>query len=239
MLLLAFESSAKAGSVALLRDGVLLAEYYQNGGQTHSRTLMKMAQDMMKNCDLKREDVDAVGVAAGPGSFTGVRIGVSCAKGFAWAGELPCVGVSTLEAMAHSVLPFRGIICAVMDARRSQVYNALFRSDGCSLTRLCPDRALSIEELAADLEMMNDEKILVGDGAQLCYNTLEGRFDDLCIAPEHLRQQRASGVALCAAQKLLEGDPGDGRALVPNYLRMSQAERERLERENKKRDKGE
>ena len=239
MLLLAFESSAKAGSVALLRDGVLLAEYYQNDGQTHSRTLMKMAEDMLRNCDLLPSDVDAVGVAAGPGSFTGVRIGVSCAKGFAWAGELPCIGVSTLEAMSRSVLPFRGIVCAVMDARRSQVYNALFRSDGGSLTRLCPDRAVSIEELAEDLEKINDVKILVGDGAQLCYNTLEGRLDGLCIAPEHLRHQRASGVALCAAAQLLEGDPGDGSALAPNYLRLSQAERERLERENKNRNKGE
>ena len=234
MLLLAFESSAKAGSVALLRDDTLLAEYYQNGGQTHSRTLMKMAEDMLRNCDLKPDDVDAVAVAAGPGSFTGVRIGVSCAKGFAWAGELPCVGVSTLEAMAHSVQPFRGVICAVMDARRNQVYNALFRSDGYGLARLCPDRAVSIEELAMDLEKTEETKILVGDGAQLCYNTLEERICDLCLAPEHLRHQRASGVALCASAQLRSGDPGDGSALAPNYLRLSQAERERLERENKK-----
>ena len=234
MLLLAFESSAKAGSVALLRDGVLLAEYYQNGGQTHSRTLMKMAEDMLRNCDLTPDDIDAVGVASGPGSFTGVRIGVSCAKGFAWAGELPCIGVSTLEAMARSVLPFRGVVCAVMDARRSQVYNALFRSDGSELTRLCPDRAVSIKELAEDLEKSEEVKILVGDGAQLCYNTLGERLDGLCLAPEHLRHQRASGVALCAAAQLRAGDPGDGSSLAPNYLRLSQAERERLERENTK-----
>ncbi len=159
MLILAFESSAKAGSCALLRDGVLLAEYFQNGGQTHSRTLMKMAEDMLRNCDLSAENVDAVGVAAGPGSFTGVRIGVSCAKGSAWAGELPCIGVSTLEAMAHSVLPFRGVICAAMDARRNQVYAALFRSDATALTRLCPDRALSLAELAAELEKYEGTKI--------------------------------------------------------------------------------
>ena len=200
---------------------------------------MKMAEDMLGNYDLTPKDVDAVGVASGPGSFTGVRIGVSAAKGFAWAGELPCVGVSTLEAMACGVLPFHGIVCAVMDARRSQVYNALFRSDGCTLTRLCPDRAVSIDELAADLEKTTYIKILVGDGAQLCYNTLQGRIDGLCIAPEHLRHQRASGVALCAEAQLLGGDPGDGGALVPNYLRLSQAERERLERENKNRNKGE
>ncbi len=239
MLILAFESSAKAGSCALLRDGKLLAEYFQNGGQTHSRTLMKMAEDMLNNCDLTPGDVDAVGVAAGPGSFTGVRIGVSCAKGFAWAGELPCVGVSTLEAMAFGMLPFEGVVCCVMDARRNQVYNALFRSDAQTLTRLCPDRAVSIEALAADLKNYEEDKILVGDGALLCYNTLGASIDALRLAPEHMRQQRASGVALCASARLRSGDSGDGSALAPNYLRLSQAERERLEREKQNRNKGE
>ena len=238
MLILAFESSAKAGSCALLRDGSLLAEYFQNGGQTHSRTLMKMAEDMLRNCDLTPQDVDAVGVAAGPGSFTGVRIGVSAAKGFAWAGELPLYGVSTLEAMARGVLPFRGIVCACMDARRSQVYNALFRSDGQILTRLCPDRAVSVDALRIDLENIEESKILVGDGAELCYNILGTSPGGLLLAPEHLRHQRASGAALCAWALHRAGDPGDGAALAPNYLRLSQAERERLERE-KNRNKGE
>lgn len=237
MLILAFESSAKACSCALLRDGALLAEYFQNGGQTHSRTLMKMAQDMLGNCDLTPQDVDAVGVAAGPGSFTGVRIGVACAKGFAWAGELPLFGVSTLEAMAHGIVPFAGVICAAMDARRDQVYNALFRSDRQTLTRLCPDRAISVAALAEDLKKHEAPQILVGDGAQLCYNSLGETICDLRLAPEHLRHQRASGVALCAFDRLRNGDPGDGSALTPNYLRLSQAERERLERE--KRNKGE
>ena len=238
MLLLAFETSDKACSCALLRDGLLLAESYQNSGQTHSRTLMKMAEDMLANCDLNPKDVDAVGVAAGPGSFTGVRIGVSCAKGFAWAGELPCWGVSTLEAMAQVVPPFEGTVCAVMDARRQQVYNALFRSDGSVLTRLCPDRAISVEDLAEELKKIEGPKILVGDGAVLCYNSLKDAIAGLRLAPEHLRQQRASGVALCAYALARSDDPGDGAALTPNYLRLSQAERERLERE-KRENKGE
>lgn len=228
MLILAFESSAKAGSAALMRDGKLLAEYVQNGGQTHSRTLMKMADDMLANCDLTPQDVDAVACAAGPGSFTGVRIGLSAAKGFAWAGELPCYGVSTLEAMAYGVLPFEGIICCAMDARRSQVYNALFRSDGESLIRLTEDRAISIEELHADLSNLHEKKILVGDGAELCYNTLKDV--ELRLAPEHLRHQRASGVAICAVHMAQSGEADDGSALTPNYLRLSQAERERNER---------
>lgn len=228
MLILAFESSAKAGSAALMRDEKLLAEYVQNGGQTHSRTLMKMADDMLANCDLTPQDVDAVACAAGPGSFTGVRIGLSAAKGFAWAGELPCYGVSTLEAMAYGVLPFEGIICCAMDARRSQVYNALFRSDGETLIRLTEDRAISIEELRADLSNLHEKKILVGDGAELCYNTLKDV--ELRLAPEHLRHQRASGVAICAVHMAQSGENGDGSALTPNYLRLSQAERERNER---------
>ena len=230
MLILAFESSAKAGSVALLRDGALLSEYIQHGGQTHSRTLMKMADDMLTNCDLTPKDVDAVACAAGPGSFTGVRIGLSAAKGFAWAGELPCCGVSTLEAMAYGVMPFEGIIICAMDARRNQVYNALFRSDGAQITRLTPDRAISIEELRADLLKIDEKKILVGDGAQLCYNTLKGELPELRLAPEHLRQQRASGVAVCAQAMLLAGENFDGGTVTPNYLRLSQAERERNER---------
>lgn len=234
MLILAFESSAKAGSVALLQDGMLLAEYFQNGGQTHSRTLNKMAEDMLTNCDLTPKDVDAVACAAGPGSFTGVRIGLSAAKGFAWAGELPCYGISTLQAMAHSLASFEGVVCACMDARRNQVYNALFSSDGQTITRLCPDRAISLEELAQELTQCDRNIILVGDGAALTYNALKPRFPALRLAPEHLRHQRASGVALCAQKMAQKGEVADGSTLTPNYLRLSQAERERMERENKK-----
>ena len=234
MLILAFESSAKAGSVALLQDGMLLAEYFQNGGQTHSRTLNQMAEDMLTNCDLTPKNVDAVACAAGPGSFTGVRIGLSAAKGFAWAGELPCYGVSTLLAMAYSVASFEGIVCDCMDARRNQVYNALFSSDGQSITRLCPDRAVSLEELAAELTQYDSKIILVGDGAALTYNALNAQFPALRLAPEHLRHQRASGVALCAWELAQKGESADGSTLTPNYLRLSQAERERMERENKK-----
>ncbi len=229
MLIMAFESSAKACSAALLRDGQLLAEYFQNSGQTHSRTLMKMAEDMLQNCDLTPGDVDAVACASGPGSFTGVRIGLAAAKGFAWAGELPCYGISTLEAMAYGVLPFKGLIIAAMDARRSQVYNALFSSDGEHLTRVSPDRAIRIAELCPELKNYSEDKILIGDGASLCYNTLGTQIDSLHLAPEHLRHQRASGVALCAYAKALLGEAGDGTGLTPNYLRLSQAERERLE----------
>ena len=228
MLILAFESSAKAASVALTRDGQLIAQSFQNNGLTHSRTLLPMAESMMKNCGLAFSDVDLFAVAQGPGSFTGIRIGVSTVKGLSWALDKPCAGVSTLEAMAWNGQERGGIICPVMDARRSQVYNALFRSDGETLIRLTEDRAISIEELRADLSNLHEKKILVGDGAELCYNTLKDV--ELRLAPEHLRHQRASGVAICAVHMAQSGENGDGSALTPNYLRLSQAERERNER---------
>ena len=230
MLILAFESSAKAASTALWRDGMPVAEYFQNSGQTHSRTLTQMAEDMLRNCDLQPQDVDAVACAAGPGSFTGVRIGVAAAKGFAWGLEKPCVGVSTLEAMVTGLALTGCILCPVMDARRSQVYNALFRADCGTLERLTPDRAIAAADLLEELQKLPGPKILVGDGAQLCYNTDEGKTPGLQMAPPRLRMQRASGVAQAAEQRLLHGETGSAAELVPSYLRLSQAERERLER---------
>ncbi len=232
MLILAFESSAKAASVALLQDGTLLAEYFQNSGQTHSQTLTKMAEDILNNCGLTPDDVSAVAVAAGPGSFTGVRIGVAAAKGFCWGRELPCVGVSTLEAMAVDKAHLKGVICPAMDARRSQVYNALFQSDGENLTRLTEDRAISLDELKTELKKIENEKFLVGDGAVLCYNTLREEIPDLTLLPEHQRFQRAGGVALAAWPLVQAGKMESAAALQPNYLRLSQAERERLEKMN-------
>lgn len=230
MKILAFETSAKAASAALLEDDRLVAEYYQNCGQTHSRTLMKMAEDLLQNCAMTPADLTAVACAAGPGSFTGIRIGVAAAKGLAWGRELPCIGVSTLEAMAYQAQEFEGLICCAMDARREQIYHALFSAERGKLTRLCEDCAISLQELAERLENEEKPKIIVGDGAQLCYNTVGRNVSGCILAPEHQVMQRASGVALAARQRLLAGDLGDGAALTPNYLRLSQAERERAER---------
>ncbi len=231
MLILAFETSAKAASVALVEDGWLVAEYQQNSGQTHSRTLMKMAEDLLRNCDRKPEDVTAVACAAGPGSFTGVRIGVSAAKGFAWGLELPCVGVSTLEGMVRGIAVADGVYCAVMDARRNQVYTALFSVKDGNICRLTEDMAISVEELGTLLKKEENNKFLVGDGALLCYNNLRSEVPDLILLPEHLRMQRASGTAMVAWDRLSAGECPNGAELIPNYLRLSQAERERMNKE--------
>lgn len=230
MRILAFETSAKAVSVALLEDEKLLGESYQNTGLTHSQTLMVMAEDLLRQCGKTTEDVQAVAVAAGPGSFTGVRIGVAAAKGFAWGAEIPCVGVSTLEAMAESLAVYQGYVCPVMDARRSQVYNALFAVKKGVLRRITEDRAIALEDLKKELLPLEGPVFLVGDGSSLTHKTLAGEIPSLVLPPEHKCHQRATGVALVAAKKLAAGESCDGAALVPNYLRLSQAERERLER---------
>ena len=230
MLILAFETSAKAASVALLEDGKLLGESYQNTGLTHSQTLMVMAENLLSQCGKTASDVTAAAVAAGPGSFTGVRIGVAAAKGFAWGREIPCYGVSTLEAMALSLGAYQGYICPCMDARRSQVYNALFYVNHGTLERMSEDRAISLAELGTELKSLKEPIFLVGDGSNLCYNTLLESVPKLVLPPEHRMHQRAVGVALAARKMAEAGDPGDANALSPNYLRLSQAERERAER---------
>ena len=230
MLTLAFETSAKAGSVALTENGKLLGESYQNTGLTHSQTLMVMAEDLLKQCGKTMADVTAVAVAEGPGSFTGVRIGVAAAKGLSWGGQLPCYGVSTLEAMAESLGIWQGHVCACMDARRNQVYNALFLVDKGRIERLSEDRAIALEDLKTDLEHIDGPIYLVGDGSSLTYKTLSEAVPELILPPEHRMHQRAVGVALLAEKKQASGETGDGNTLSPNYLRLSQAERERAEK---------
>lgn len=234
MRILAFESSAKAASVALLTDGALTGESFLNNGQTHSRTLMKLASDLLENCELRPADLDYVAWANGPGSFTGVRIGAAAAKGLCWGLELPALPVSTLEAMAWNAADLEGVICCCMDARRGQVYNALFRAESGSLTRLREDRAISLEELEADLKGLEGPIHLVGDGALLAWQSLGDRLDRLHLISEHLRQQRASGAALAAYAAALRGEVQNPASSVPNYLRLSQAERERLAKQSQK-----
>ncbi len=226
MLILAFESSAKAASVALVRDGALLSQYTQCSALTHSRTLLPMAEDMMKNAELSLSDVDVIAVAHGPGSFTGIRIGVSAVKGLAWAAEKPCVGVSTLEAMAWHGLAHGGYICPVMDARRSQVYNAIFKIEDGRPVRVTPDRPIALAELADELRALGESVFLVGDGTALAKKYFDENSVPCTAAPENLVWQSAWGVAMAAADK----PAGNADSLLPVYLRLSQAERERQER---------
>ena len=226
MLILAFESSAKAASAALVKDGRLISQYSQCSGLTHSRTLLPMGEDMLKNAELKLSDVDLIAVAHGPGSFTGIRIGVSMVKGLAWAADKPCVGVSTLEALAWHGLAAGGYVCPVMDARRNQVYNAIFKIEDGRPVRVTEDRPIALAELAEEIRALDAPMFLVGDGAELTYKYLSEQGLESRVAPENLRWQSAWGVAMAVQDK----EPGDADALLPVYLRLSQAERERNER---------
>ena len=232
MLTLAFESSAKAASVALCQDGSLLSQTLQCSGLTHSRTLLPMAEDLLKNTGYTMADIDIFAVARGPGSFTGIRIGVSAVKGLSWAAGKPCIGVSTLAAMAWNGISAGGLICAVMDARRFEVYQAFFRIEEGRPVRLCPDRAISLEVLAEELAASSDVPFLVGDGAVLADEYLRKCGLQTRLAPEPLRFQNAWGVAMEA-----EGmPPGSSQDLLPVYLRLSQAERERQARMRKQKE---
>ena len=226
MLILSFESSAKAASVALVRDGALVSQYTQCSALTHSRTLLPMAEDLLKNAETTLDAVDVLAVAHGPGSFTGIRIGVSAVKGLAWAADKPCVGVSTLEAMAWNGLARGGYICCVMDARRSQVYNAIFEIRDGRPVRLTEDRPIALAELAGEVRALGAPVFLVGDGTALTKKYFDENGIASVAAPDNLVWQDAWGVAMAAQDK----EPGNADALLPVYLRLSQAERERQAR---------
>jgi len=228
MRILGFESSAKSASVAICDENGLLSQYYQNSGLTHSRTLLPMAEDMLKSLDMTISDIDLIAVANGPGSFTGIRIGVSTVKGLAWAAEKPVCGISTLLAMAYNGVsaPDGSVICCAMDARRGQFYNALFVIRDGVPVRLCEDRAINAEKLVEDIENLNKKVFIVGDGAHLCYNALNKFEVRAILAPDPMLYQSAWGVCLAAQREPQQSV----HELLPVYLRLSQAERERQER---------
>lgn len=230
MKIIALESSAVTASVAVAEDEKLLAQSFQNSGLTHSATLMPMAADLLENTGLTLDEMDVVAVAAGPGSFTGVRIGVAAAKGLAWPGDKPCAACSTLESMAWQCAHMGGEVCAAMDARRNQVYCARFLAENGELKRLTDDRAMGLDELAEEVRASGEMQILVGDGAHLAQKALEGQGLPCILMPPHLIYQTAWGVARCALRLAREGGLVSAAAMAPSYHRLSQAERERLGR---------
>lgn len=231
MKILALESSAVAASAALCEDEALIAQSFRHSGLTHSQTLLPMAQQLLADCGLAVRDLDLIAVAAGPGSFTGLRIGVAAAKGLAWAAQLPCAGCSTLAAMAWGVGDWEGEVCCAMDARRNQVYNARFLLKDGQPRRLTQDRAIALSDLTEELKGTTVPQLVVGDGAQLCYDALTAAGIPARLAPPHLRLQSAWGVAREALALARAGQTLSPHALTPVYHRLSQAERERLARE--------
>ncbi len=230
MRILALETSAKSVSAAVTENGALLAQSFQCTGLTHSRTLLPMVDSMLQNAELPLSSIDVFAVSAGPGSFTGLRIGVSALKGLAWAEGKPCVGVSTLYAMAQNLAHTDALLICAMDARRNQVYNALFEAKCGKLARLTEDRALGLDELTDELRGDARKKLVLGDGAELAYGHLTQNGVDCTLSPAALRYQNAAGVALAAEEAAARGETVSAQELSIAYLRVSQAERERAAR---------
>lgn len=228
MKILAIDSSSKPASASVVSDGKVLSEVFVNNGFTHSKTLMPVISDVMKHSETSLDEIDLCAVVTGPGSFTGVRIGVAAAKGLCFNLGIPCVGVSTLEAMAYNLACVKGYVCAIMDARCSQVYTATFRC-GSGVERLMEDRTISISELIEHFKTLDGDVYILGDGAGLVYSKLFVENDELkdtvSIVNENNRYQKSSSAAACAERLSAESyvKPDE---LVPVYLRLPQAERE-------------
>ena len=236
MKILAFDSSAKLASAAVTDGEKLLALYNIDNGLTQSELLLPMIENLLKELKLSFSDIELFAVSAGPGSFTGVRIGVALLKGLAFGKNLPCVSISTLEALAENARGLKGIIVPVMDARRSEFYNAIFKCDGKELSRITEDRAISASERATELSKFKEDVYLVGDGYDIAKRLLSEEGASLEETPYLLRSQNAASIARLAYKKYLSGEALSDSEIMPTYLRLPQAERERLEREKLKKD---
>ena len=231
MNILAVDSSAAVASVAILKDDTVLGEYFLDNGNTHSETILPMAESLFSRLSMTVDDIDLFAVSIGPGSFTGLRIGVATIKGLAFGRNKPCAAISTLEALAHNLEGFSGILCPVMDARREQVFTALFRSDGKTIERLTPDGAMDLAELNNLLATYKEPIYLSGDGYELAKKALTVKAME---TPERLIPQSARSVGRLALRDYYAGKTIDEASLAPVYLRLSKAERERTEKEMRK-----
>lgn len=223
MKILSVDSSSVSASVAITENGATLAESFINNGLTHSQTLMPMVEKTLKDSGVSIKDIELFAITNGPGSFTGVRIGIASVKGMADALNKKCVAVSTLEAIAEPLKNEDSIACAVMDARCNQVYTAIFENG----KRLCEDKAVLIDELGVELKNYNKKVVFIGDGSVLCYEKLKDIVTDISVADENIRYIHASSIGRLAEDKIKNGEtPTDSAKLVPYYLRLPQAERE-------------
>lgn len=237
LLILGIDSSALAASAAVWDGEKVLSQCTVNNRLTHSQTLLPLVEHTLSHAGLALSDLGLLAVSAGPGSFTGLRIGLATVKGLSCGSGIPCLGVSTLEALAYNLEGFSGTACCAMDAKVKQVYQAYFSlAPGKAITRRNDDRAVSLETLEQELKTARDPVIFVGDGANLCYNTFGHKLENGLLAPAALRWQKGESVARLAERLLEQGvSPLSAESLAPSYLRLSQAERERQQREQETR----
>ncbi len=235
MKILALDSSGIVASVAVVEDDNLLGEYTVNYKKTHSQTLLPMLDEVAKMIELDLNTLDAIAVSAGPGSFTGLRIGAATAKGLGLALDKPLIAIPTVEGLAYNLYDTKGVICPLMDARRSQVYTGIYRFENHKLQALCDQCAVAIEEILEKVNELGEEVIFLGDGVPVFTELIAEKMKvPYTFAPAHLNKQRASAVAALGLQYYKDGKIQTATEHKPDYLRVSQAERERAEREAKK-----
>ncbi len=238
MKILGLDSSGLVASVAVVEEDVLLSEYTVNHKKTHSQTLLPMLDEIARMIELNLEEVDAIAVAAGPGSFTGLRIGSATAKGLGLALDKPLIAVPTVDALAYNLYGTQGIICPLMDARRGQVYTGLYGFERGRFEVIRPQEAVGIEEILGKINAQNRETVFLGDGVPVFREVIEKECRvPHTYAPAHVNRQRAAAVAALGVLYYKEGKLQNARDHQPEYLRLSQAERERLQRESKEKER--
>lgn len=231
MLVFGIDTCCMAATAAIMNEKIMVAQTVINQNKTHSQIMMPQIEQMFNAAEVNPAEVDAFAAAVGPGSFTGVRIGVATAKALAQAANKPCIAVSTLEALAFSSKYFDGIISPVLDARRNQVYNALFRG-GKEMARLTDDRALALDELLAQLKEYRKKVLFMGDATLVFEEEIRSVLGESAyFAPKVSNLNLAGAVAEIGLDKLKKGETTEYGRLIPEYIRLSQAEREKLERE--------
>ena len=228
MIVLSIDSSSKVATVAILKDDVLLGEYILNDKREHSVILMPLIENLLKECNLSIDDIDGYVVSKGPGSFTGLRIGMATIKGMSFGNNKPYISISSLDALAYNLISFNGIICPIMDALRENVYTALYKNNNDSLEKIMDYTALDIDELVNLLKDKNEEVIFVGDGLYKHKKYICDNFPKAHFAPVHLNIIRASSLGELGLNLLKNGICDDSNS-APIYLKKPQAERE-LER---------
>lgn len=232
MKILGLDSSGLVASVAIVEDDNLLGEYTVNYKKTHSQTLLPMLDEIAKMIELDLNSIDAIAIAGGPGSFTGLRIGSATAKGLGLALKKPIVNVPTVDGIAYNLVGHRDMVCPLMDARRNQTYTGLYRFDGDKMEVVLEQCAVGIDEIVGKINTIGQTVVFLGDGVPVFRDYLKENCKvPYLFAPAHMNKQRAGAVAVLGMQYFKDGRIETAEEHKPEYLRLSQAERERLEKE--------
>ncbi len=225
--ILSIDTCLNSCSVAIHEEGKLIGESFLDVGLTHSETLVPMVQFLLNSAGMTVNDIDVLGVTSGPGSFTGLRIGMATVKGLAFASDIPCVTISSLHALALGAACLDGIVCPCIDARNNQIYNAVFKAHGGKIERIVKNRAINIDDFVDKVGEYEDKIIFIGDGAQMCYNNAIKIFnkDNMLYFSEEFSRIRAGKIGGEIFKRYKSGIKYSYEEIVPEYIKLSQAER--------------